>query len=95
MQHKPAATLQTVHRLPEAFAPSECACEHCKLLLLGLRHLKPACTLLLCCTGDRGTPLAFCIGGPFGHGDEVRARSNEIIRLSNMVLNHQASSRGR
>jgi 23S rRNA (pseudouridine1915-N3)-methyltransferase len=44
---------------------------------------------LIATAGDKGTPLAFCIGGPFGHSDEVRGRSNESVRLSNMVLNHQ------
>lgn len=34
----------------------------------------------------------FCIGGPFGHSQAVRARGNETIRLSKMVLNHQVNS---
>jgi len=41
--------------------------------------------------GDNGTPLAFCIGGPFGHGAAVRARANDTIKLSTMVLNHQVA----
>ncbi|GAX74391.1 hypothetical protein CEUSTIGMA_g1839.t1 [Chlamydomonas eustigma] len=41
--------------------------------------------------GDRGSPVVFCIGGPFGHSDAVRERANESIRLSDMVLNHQVA----
>lgn len=41
------------------------------------------------CAGDNSTPLTFCIGGPFGHGDAMRTRANDSIRLSTMVLNHQ------
>nr|XP_029118627.1 putative RNA methyltransferase At5g10620 isoform X2 [Elaeis guineensis] len=33
--------------------------------------------------------LVFCIGGPYGHGLQVRERADVIIRLSSMVLNHQ------
>ncbi|KAJ8758710.1 hypothetical protein K2173_000431 [Erythroxylum novogranatense] len=33
--------------------------------------------------------LLFCIGGPYGHGKQVRDRANVTIRLSSMVLNHQ------
>uniref|UniRef100_A0A383VJ92 Uncharacterized protein n=1 Tax=Tetradesmus obliquus TaxID=3088 RepID=A0A383VJ92_TETOB len=41
--------------------------------------------------GDNGTPLAFVVGGPFGHGAAVIARADDSIRLSNMVLNHQVA----
>mmetsp|Transcript_41180 Transcript_41180/g.122967 ORF Transcript_41180/g.122967 Transcript_41180/m.122967 type:complete len:110 (-) Transcript_41180:229-558(-) len=44
---------------------------------------------LIAAAGDRGTPLAFCIGGPFGHSDAMHARASESVRLSRMVLNHQ------
>ncbi|KAK1276833.1 putative RNA methyltransferase [Acorus gramineus] len=33
--------------------------------------------------------IAFCIGGPYGHGPRLRKRADVIIRLSSMVLNHQ------
>ncbi|XP_023524400.1 putative RNA methyltransferase At5g10620 [Cucurbita pepo subsp. pepo] len=33
--------------------------------------------------------LAFCIGGPYGHGQQLRQRANVSIKLSSMVLNHQ------
>ncbi|KAH7664766.1 23S rRNA (pseudouridine(1915)-N(3))-methyltransferase protein [Dioscorea alata] len=33
--------------------------------------------------------LSFCIGGPYGHGPQVRERADVTIRLSSMVLNHQ------
>lgn len=39
--------------------------------------------------GDNGSPLAFVVGGPFGHGPAVVNRANDSIRLSKMVLNHQ------
>jgi 23S rRNA (pseudouridine1915-N3)-methyltransferase len=41
--------------------------------------------------GDDGTPLTFCIGGPYGHGDAMRSRANDSIRLSRLVLNHQVA----
>lgn len=41
--------------------------------------------------GDNGTPLAFVVGGPFGHGQAVFDRAHDSIRLSNMVLNHQVA----
>lgn len=44
--------------------------------------------------GDRGVAnLVFCIGGPYGHGMDVRSRANETMKLSDMVLNHQVSAR--
>ncbi|CAA6671148.1 unnamed protein product [Spirodela intermedia] len=40
--------------------------------------------------GETGSSrLVFCIGGPYGHGSQLRARANVAIRLSSMVLNHQ------
>ncbi|XP_011652513.1 putative RNA methyltransferase At5g10620 isoform X4 [Cucumis sativus] len=33
--------------------------------------------------------LSFCIGGPYGHGQQLRQRANLSIKLSSMVLNHQ------
>ncbi|XP_039043286.1 putative RNA methyltransferase At5g10620 [Hibiscus syriacus] len=43
--------------------------------------------------GDAGNTgasrLSFCIGGPYGHGQQVRKRANVSIKLSSMVLNHQ------
>lgn len=48
---------------------------------------------LLAAAGDNGRPgLAFCIGGPHGHSDAVRARADETVRLSSMVLNHQVAA---
>ena len=41
---------------------------------------------------DQSWPsLVFCIGGPFGHAPAVRARGNDVIRLSRCVLNHQVA----
>ncbi|XP_043711943.1 putative RNA methyltransferase At5g10620 [Telopea speciosissima] len=43
--------------------------------------------------GDAGNTgssrLLFCIGGPYGHGPQLRDRANVTIRLSSLVLNHQ------
>uniref|UniRef100_A0A2P2Q5P6 Putative RNA methyltransferase At5g10620 n=1 Tax=Rhizophora mucronata TaxID=61149 RepID=A0A2P2Q5P6_RHIMU len=40
--------------------------------------------------GDTGASrLSFCIGGPYGHGRQIRKRANISIRLSSLVLNHQ------
>lgn len=43
--------------------------------------------------GDTGTAgasaIVFCIGGPYGHGQQLRMRADVTIRLSSMVLNHQ------
>ncbi|CAN1820086.1 Putative RNA methyltransferase At5g10620 [Linum perenne] len=43
--------------------------------------------------GDSGNTgasrLTFCIGGPYGHGQQTRKRADVSIRLSSMVLNHQ------
>ncbi|XP_047320145.1 putative RNA methyltransferase At5g10620 [Impatiens glandulifera] len=43
--------------------------------------------------GDAGNSgasnLLFCIGGPYGHGMQLRKRANLSIKLSSLVLNHQ------
>ncbi|XXG71017.1 hypothetical protein AAC387_Pa07g0366 [Persea americana] len=43
--------------------------------------------------GDAGktgsSAIAFCIGGPYGHGRQLGERADVTIRLSSMVLNHQ------
>ncbi|XP_010277216.1 PREDICTED: putative RNA methyltransferase At5g10620 [Nelumbo nucifera] len=43
--------------------------------------------------GDAGntgsSTIAFCIGGPYGHGQQLRHRANVTIKLSSLVLNHQ------
>lgn len=47
---------------------------------------------LLAHASDQSWPsVVFCIGGPFGHSPAVRARGNDTIRLSKMVLNHQVA----
>jgi hypothetical protein len=43
---------------------------------------------LLAAAGDDGTPLVFCIGGPFGHGAAVMQRAETSIRLSRWVRAH-------
>ncbi|KAG2501580.1 hypothetical protein HYH03_000085 [Edaphochlamys debaryana] len=46
---------------------------------------------LVAAAGEEGRPLVFCIGGPYGHSDAVRARADRMIRLSALVLNHQVA----
>ncbi|XP_075265616.1 uncharacterized protein LOC142358028 [Convolutriloba macropyga] len=47
---------------------------------------------LLADAGDRGlNRIVFCIGGPYGHSQEVQQRGSKTIRLSAMVLNHQVA----
>ncbi|KAI5011248.1 hypothetical protein ZWY2020_013385 [Hordeum vulgare] len=45
--------------------------------------------------GDAGNTgssrLIFCIGGPYGLGEQVRERADATIRLSSLVLNHQVA----
>ena len=42
--------------------------------------------------GDAGhSGIVFAIGGPFGHGDAVKARADVKIKLSSMVMNHQVA----
>ncbi|XP_051137198.1 putative RNA methyltransferase At5g10620 isoform X2 [Andrographis paniculata] len=33
--------------------------------------------------------ITFCIGGPYGHGRQLRERANASIKLSSLVLNHE------
>jgi 23S rRNA (pseudouridine1915-N3)-methyltransferase len=33
--------------------------------------------------------LTFAIGGPYGHHEDLRIRAHRVIKLSDMVLNHQ------
>lgn len=43
--------------------------------------------------GDNGVSnLVFGIGGPYGHSSEVRMRADEMVKLSDMVLNHQVKT---
>ncbi|KAL2517425.1 putative RNA methyltransferase [Abeliophyllum distichum] len=43
--------------------------------------------------GDAGntgaSSLLFCIGGPYGHGKQLRCRADVSIKLSSLVLNHE------
>ncbi|KAH9608340.1 hypothetical protein KSS87_023459 [Heliosperma pusillum] len=43
--------------------------------------------------GDAGftgaSRMLFCIGGPYGHGRQLRERANLSIKLSSLILNHQ------
>jgi len=47
---------------------------------------------LIADAGETGaSAVVFCIGGPFGHGPQVRERANVSVKLSAMVLNHQVA----
>lgn len=47
---------------------------------------------LIAHAGDNGASgLAFAIGGPYGHDEEVRRKASRVIRLSACVLNHQVA----
>ncbi|KAJ8539656.1 hypothetical protein K7X08_013908 [Anisodus acutangulus] len=40
--------------------------------------------------GNKGaSSLLFCIGGPYGHGKQLRDRANISVKLSSLVLNHE------
>ena len=45
--------------------------------------------LIVCVQG--ASAVVFCIGGPYGHGPQVRQRANVSVKLSAMVLNHQVA----
>ncbi|GMH45115.1 hypothetical protein BSKO_13072 [Bryopsis sp. KO-2023] len=46
---------------------------------------------LIADAADQGLGLTFCIGGPYGHAQDVRNRANKIVKLSPMVLNHEVA----
>ena len=37
---------------------------------------------------QQGT-VVFAIGGPYGHGEALRTRARRVVRLSDLVLNHE------
>ena len=41
--------------------------------------------------GRRDGTLVFAIGGPYGHGEELRRRAWRTVRLSSLVLNHEVA----
>ncbi|KAK4389053.1 putative RNA methyltransferase [Sesamum angolense] len=45
--------------------------------------------------GDAGntgaSSILFCIGGPYGHGRQLRERADVSIKLSSLVLNHEVA----
>jgi 23S rRNA (pseudouridine1915-N3)-methyltransferase len=40
---------------------------------------------------DNVRGLVFAIGGPYGHGEAVRRRADDVVRLSALVLNHEVA----
>lgn len=60
----------------------------------GERALLGMCGVILCAhaAGDASSKsILFCIGGPYGHTEAVRDRADQVIRLSDLVLNHQVA----
>lgn len=53
----------------------------------GERLDTPAFAALVDGLRQQGT-VVFAIGGPYGHGEAVRARARRVVRLSDLVLNH-------
>ncbi|XP_073055455.1 putative RNA methyltransferase At5g10620 isoform X2 [Primulina eburnea] len=45
--------------------------------------------------GDAGntgaSSIVFCIGGPYGHGRQLKERADVSIKLSSLVLNHEVA----
>jgi len=41
--------------------------------------------------GRRTGPLTFVIGGPYGHAPELRDAAWRVVRLSDLVLNHEVA----
>lgn len=39
--------------------------------------------------GRRRGAVVFAIGGPYGHGEAARSRAWRVVRLSDLVLNHE------
>lgn len=47
---------------------------------------------LLAAASEEGCKgLTFAVGGPYGHAPDVRARADECIKLSSLVLNHEVA----
>jgi 23S rRNA (pseudouridine1915-N3)-methyltransferase len=47
---------------------------------------------LLSKSADEGvTTLVLAIGGPYGHADGLRAEARRLVRLSDLVLNHEVA----
>ncbi|CAI5958319.1 unnamed protein product [Closterium sp. NIES-65] len=47
--------------------------------------------LIADCADASHRSLTFVVGGPYGHGSQVKARANSSIRLSSLVLNHEVA----
>ncbi len=41
--------------------------------------------------GRRSGPLWFVLGGPYGHGGALREAAWRVVRLSDLVLNHEVA----
>ncbi|KAF8389446.1 hypothetical protein HHK36_026141 [Tetracentron sinense] len=67
--------------------------KHLQVVMLDEHGLDIGSEQMADLVGDAGNTgssrLSFCIGGPYGHGRQLRERANVTIRLSSMVLNHQ------
>ncbi|KAK4486249.1 hypothetical protein RD792_008919 [Penstemon davidsonii] len=63
------------------------------VVMLDERGLNIGSEQLASLIGDAGNTgasnIVFCIGGPYGHGRQLRDRADVSIKLSSLVLNHE------
>ncbi|KAK6158665.1 hypothetical protein DH2020_005979 [Rehmannia glutinosa] len=65
------------------------------VVMLDERGLSVGSEQMASLIGDAGntgsSSILFCVGGPYGHGRQLRQRANVSIRLSSLVLNHEVA----
>lgn len=49
----------------------------------------PGIVKMIAAAAQQSSGLAFCIGGPYGHCQDVRNRADVVVKLSSLVLNHE------
>lgn len=83
------AKSQEGERLLKSLSPGE------KLILLDERgrdvSSEEIAKLLARASDDSWTKMAFAIGGPYGHSEEVRQKADDVLKLSSCVLNHSVA----
>ncbi|XP_042002289.1 putative RNA methyltransferase At5g10620 isoform X1 [Salvia splendens] len=93
-----------IHR-PQRFIDSTVQIEHEDMAVMGLIKSNEWVVMLdergrdvsseqmaslIADAGNTGaSSILFCIGGPYGHGRQLRERADVSIRLSSLVLNHE------
>ncbi|KAI3468437.1 hypothetical protein Pfo_025100 [Paulownia fortunei] len=65
------------------------------VVMLDERGLNVGSEQMASLIGDAGntgaSSILFCIGGPYGHGRQLRQRADVSIQLSSLVLNHEVA----